>query len=289
MGFLSRLFGGKAGGSKGPALHGKPERDVAALTAPLAVPAIHAVGTSQPTRSQLGGAPLGTSGFIWPDTNGRPLSFLARIDLEELQACHAVDWLPRSGRLQFFYDVDEQPWGFRPDDVHGWKVMHVVRDDSGLSELPFPDALPADQRLARRFLSFRTIRSFPSYEREAVEQLKLSDAESDAFSEIADEDFGGRPRHQLTGYPRPIQGDDMELESQLVSHGVDCGEAGSYSTPRAKALEEGAPEWRLLLQLDSDEAIDVMWGDVGTLYFWVRESDARAARFDRTWLILQCH
>ena len=156
MGFLSRLFGGKAGGStggsKGPALHGKlhgkPERDVAALTAPLAVPAIHAVGTSKPTRSQLGGAPLGTSGFIWPDTNGRPLSFLARIDLEELQACHAVDWLPRSGCLQFFYDVDEQPWGFRPDDVHGWKVTHVVRDDSGLSELPFPDALPADQPAA---------------------------------------------------------------------------------------------------------------------------------------------
>ena len=73
----------------------------------------------------------------------------------------------------------------------------------------------------------------------------------------------------------------------VARRGLRRGRELQHAT--SEGVEEGAPEWRLLLQLDSDEAVDVMWGDVGTLYFWIRESDARAARFDRTWLILQCH
>ena len=34
---------------------------------------------------------------------------------------------------------------------------------------------------------------------------------------------------------------------------------------------------------------DVMWGDAGIIYFWIRESDARARRFDASWVILQCY
>jgi uncharacterized protein YwqG len=33
----------------------------------------------------------------------------------------------------------------------------------------------------------------------------------------------------------------------------------------------------------------VMWGDGGVLYFWIREADARARRFDQAWVVLQCH
>lgn len=32
-----------------------------------------------------------------------------------------------------------------------------------------------------------------------------------------------------------------------------------------------------------------MWGDAGILYFWVREQEAAAGRFDNAWAILQCH
>jgi uncharacterized protein YwqG len=48
-------------------------------------------------------------------------------------------------------------------------------------------------------------------------------------------------------------------------------------------------DWRLLLQLDSDEHMDVMWGAAGMLYFWVREQEAAAGRFENVWVILQCH
>ena len=61
-------------------------------------------------------------------------------------------------------------------------------------------------------------------------------------------------------------------------HGRTRGQAGA-----------GVDEWRLLLQVDSDDDAGMMWCDVGQLYFWVREVDARAGDFSRTWTILQSH
>jgi uncharacterized protein YwqG len=53
-------------------------------------------------------------------------------------------------------------------------------------------------------------------------------------------------------------------------------------------LKGGAAEWMLLLQVDTDDEVGWMWGDVGTICFWVRESNLSAGRFDRVWMIFQC-
>ena len=62
-----------------------------------------------------------------------------------------------------------------------------------------------------------------------------------------------------------------------------------YRDPRRKALEPGADDWGLLLQLDSDETAGFMWGDVGMLYYWIRKQDLAKNRFDRVWMAQQCH
>jgi uncharacterized protein YwqG len=54
-------------------------------------------------------------------------------------------------------------------------------------------------------------------------------------------------------------------------------------------LEAGADDWLLLLQLDSDGTADVLWGDVGMLYFWIRRQDLQEQRFDKVWMTMQCH
>jgi uncharacterized protein YwqG len=69
---------------------------------------------------------------------------------------------------------------------------------------------------------------------------------------------------------------------------MSSGDPAGYEGPRARALQAGARDWRLLLQLDTDEDLGVMWGDAGTIYFWIREADAAACRFDQSWVILQC-
>jgi uncharacterized protein YwqG len=80
----------------------------------------------------------------------------------------------------------------------------------------------------------------------------------------------------------------MELECQLASNGVNCGSPEGYATPQAKQLEDGAQNWRLLFQMDSDDDLGVMWGDVGMLYFWIEEAAARRGDFSNVWLVLQC-
>jgi uncharacterized protein YwqG len=41
--------------------------------------------------------------------------------------------------------------------------------------------------------------------------------------------------------------------------------------------------------MDSDDGLKVMWVDLGMLYFWNRERDSRAGKFDDAWVVLQCH
>jgi uncharacterized protein YwqG len=79
----------------------------------------------------------------------------------------------------------------------------------------------------------------------------------------------------------------MQLECQLASHGINYG--NGYSESIAKDLEAGSSDWLLLLQLDTDEDLEMMWGDMGMLYFWIRESSLQSKRFDETWTILQCY
>lgn len=221
----------------------------------------------------------------WPEWKGRRLSFLARVSLPELHRVRKFDWLPSEGALLFFYDVDEQPWGFDPRDRGGCAVLHVDDLEQPLSSTA---EVESDECFPRRNIAFREVLTFPSTERPEVEVLGLSDRELEMYCELLDEPFHGLPKHQMGGLPAPVQGDYMELECQLVSNGLYCGDSTGYQDPRAKQLEAGAKDWRLLLQLDTDDDAGVMWGDCGTLYFWVRGEDAAAGNFRNPWLILQC-
>ena len=42
------------------------------------------------------------------------------------------------------------------------------------------------------------------------------------------------------------------------------------------------------LQIDTDDELNVMWGDAGMIYFWVEEDKARKGDFSNTWLVRQC-
>jgi len=277
--FLSRLFGRKKDCI--------PMHDIPARASSLAAPAIQVVLDGMPSRSHFGGVPGLPEGVAWPEREGVPLGFLARLSLAELHAAHSLSWLPETGALLFFYDLEAQPWGFDPGDRDGFAVLRVADLPAPLEQADGGSGA-SGRSLPRRNLGFRRIEVLPSLEREPVEALELDDRESDAYSDLAEASFRGLPRHQVGGYPAPVQGDDMELECQLASHGLYCGDASGYRDPRAEALRAGATNWRLLLQFDSDDELGVMWGDCGTLYFWVEEEAAREGDFGNVWLVLQC-
>lgn len=235
-------------------------------------------------RSRIGGLPRLPSGTDWPTRQGRPMAFLAELDLVELRGAGGADWLPADGALQFFYDNQDMPWGFDPVDRDGWLVLHVREDGE---TRPAPVNLGRDDRFPEKHLRPVMATSYPHPDRLGPD-FTSRDYDFDQVDALLDAGAKVGEDHRVGGYPSPIQGDDMELEAQLASNGIKVGGSEGYATDDAKQLEPGAADWRLLLQIDSDDDAEMMWGDAGKLYFWVREQDARAADFSKVWLVLQC-
>ena len=248
------------------------------------------LGPSDATR--IGGAPDLAGDLAWPQRDGRPLAFLAQLDCAVLGAAGTPDWFPEHGMLFVFYDLIEMPWGFDPDDAGGWAVVYDERGPAATRrEVPDgvvddPDDLPAERGLVGR-----AALSIPGSGRLdiAADDEEMGEAIDEALDAAMSEPFVDGVRHQIGGFPHAIQGDEMELDCQLVSHGIDCGSGNPYRTPRALALAPGADDWRLLLQLDTDGECNLFWVDCGRLYVWIREQDARAGRWDAAWVVLQCY
>ncbi len=248
------------------------------------------------TASRFGGDASVPREFRWPERRGRPLDFLLQLDLRDVARVRPEVEMPRDGLLAFFYDIANQPWGFDPSDLEGFHVA-LFDGRAELQTVPAPDPTCRANPRAIALEPRLTIPQFDSraYER-AIEPLKLTDDEFDRYlaldASLAPGEAAEGPtgRHQMFGHPYMIQ-NDMQLEAQLVSNGLYCGDSTGYEDSRRAELEATADEWVLLLQVDSGEkfgAHGLDWGDTGMLYWWIRRDDLRDARFDRVWMTLQC-
>ena len=224
--------------------------------------------------SKFGGRPDVPAGFVWPvfetktlgdDTvKPRPLAFLAQFDCARLAGLDPEGLLPRTGLLSFFYELGSQRWGYDPKDAGCARVFWFDGE-------PAPDFQDACLALDYPFTA-NDYRFFDQARRE------LGYAYPDN-------------RSQLLGWPDIIQ-NNMTLECELVSRGHYLG--GSWeSVPQEERDALRAPsvqDWRLLFQLDTVASGDfeLMFGDCGRIYFYIRREDLLARRFDRAWLVLQC-
>lgn len=268
MSWISRLFSLPPD----PEFDGRPLEELTAHLAEHARPSVRLVDDAR-GRCQLGGEPALPPDVEWPRKDGRPLSFLASIELE-CPEFRALDWLPRAGRLLFFYDGQEMPWGMDPADAGSWLVLHVTADAQPRAA---PEDLARGQRFGPRPCAVLRETTLPSWEHHAVVALDMTERESDAYIEHASSEA-----NRVGGHPSPVQSDDMERDCEAMR--IRLG-ADRRRMSRAE-LRAGERDWRLLLQLRSDG--EWMWGDAGLLYFWVREEDARRGDFSAVWLILQC-
>jgi uncharacterized protein YwqG len=240
--------------------------------------------------SRLGGLPDLPSTTEWPSNDDEPLSFIAQINLRDVHECDLEGVLPADGLLSFFYDaVNQSAWGFSPADHGAFAVLytppssHLVRRDA-------PSTLPPSGVFRPVRLTPDTELTFVPWESFTAEAIGMSHAQALEYGEIFeedDEDYEPQVMHRLLGHPDHVQG-DMQLECQLVTNGLYCGDASGYKDPRGEDLKPGAGQWRLLLQIDSEDAAGMMWGDVGRLYYWIKESDLAARDWELSWLVLQC-
>lgn len=233
--------------------------------------------------TRFGGQALLPPGTEWPQRNGYPLTFLGQIRVDEV--ARFEERLPGTGGrlLAFFYDLEQAPWGFDPADADGCRVIPVDPDTAVAVDPP-----EGTEAFAAHDLALQPEQTLPNLAEPVVRHI--FDADEDgvrAYWEALDDAGSQEPVHRMFGWPELIQ-NPMQLECQLASNGVYCGNPEGYRDPRVEQLRDGAGDWVLLLQIDSDDDIGWMWGDVGRLYFWIREDDLRAGNFDKVWLILQC-
>jgi uncharacterized protein YwqG len=218
------------------------------------------------------------------------MALLAQLRLQDVAPYDADGRLPKSGMLYFFYETKEQKWGFDPDDRGNWQVIYYDGDLAGIRAAAPPNNLPKESRFRTCRLAFGNEIRLPSWDSKDIERLRLSKREQDAYVAFPGAEWGeDKTIHRLLGHPDQIQG-EMKLECQLAFHGINVGGPKGYADPRRAALESGADDWQLLLQIDSDEDNSgTMWGDLGRVYFWIRQQDLQKRDFSNVWLVLQCY
>lgn len=206
--------------------------------------------------SRIGGPALLPPGQEWPHTSdGRPLSFLAALDLAALGAFAP---LPASGTLLVYCDVEFEDLDF----VDGTRVFHVPGS-------PVPATAP-DGASTADAIGLTGVRTLVPGSPE-----ELPEAASDAWDEL----WSG-PCHQLLGTSFDVQGPVLdEIEYWFGTFGPD-------SRQRFSEEERTGTGWTLLGQIDSTEGL--MFGDAGALYLTIPDADLAAGRFDRVMGIMQC-
>lgn len=290
-------------------------------------PALRVVSSRAPEatleigQSKFGGLPDLPPEYAWPETNGVALAFLAQFRLPDIASYHAdnaarpaleldgdanllrpfASDLPASGILYFFCDAFGDPYGYQPEDRYNWRVLHYEGEPSRLRRRnPPPKLIPPgvsgtldDYIFQACSVSFDIEQTLPPNESLFVEALSLTWEEDKNYRDLLDTlgEAQGNPMHSghhLLGHPFPVQ-DEMQWECELISTGIARSQYEIKHRPDFVALREKAKEWRLLLQLDTDEeGPGWMWGDVGTLYFWIRTQDLAAQNFANVWLVMQC-
>ncbi|MEU7646194.1 YwqG family protein [Streptomyces huasconensis] len=251
-----------------------------------------AAGGDDAVVGQLGGEPRLPRDVEWPVWEGNgPLSFIASVDCAALPQ-EALDIpFPASGTLSFFYfdgQLDDGETVVDPADAEtqaGARIVYV------------PAGTPADARTTPEELD-----AYPHIPLTAHADLTVAEAthpriqqvfapEAEPFEEyehpVCSEEFtdalweyNSEVGHQLGGTPQSVQG-PVELE---VAHGA-LGPDTDWHDPR---LADEAEHWVLLAQFDSDDAADMMWGDMGCLYWLIRRTDLADLRFDRALFTWQC-
>ena len=246
-------------------------------------------------KSKIGGKPYLPKDFIWPYYQELPLSFLAQINLEEVNSLDKDKLLPSKGMLYFFYELETEEWGYHPESKGCAKVFYY-EDISNFSLIDFPKDIKDYCKVPEFKVAFKSNISLPSYENfylflKEHDTFKEQDISFSDFIPLYDELFIPDNNYtKLLGYPEVIQ-NPMEEECEAVTRGFDMGGIESYPKQYQKEIRSASKDWILLFQMDTVETTDyeLMFGDCGHIYFWIKKEDLKNKNFDNIWLILQCY
>lgn len=214
--------------------------------------------------SKVGGWPYLPQGTPYPTSpDGRPLSFLAQLNFADMPPLAPF---PTQGILQF-YICDDDLYGMDFDDGENpdtFRVLYfpeIKREESAL-QTQFPDNTDYD------LLPHHPEESYPLQFERAEE---LAPATDYRFWQK----FGAGFFQQFGEEEWEVQD---EFSRAIRSQGHKVGGYAYFTQDDPRRADD---PMLLLFQLDSDELMDLMWGDMGVGHFFIREKDLIARNFTR--------
>lgn len=261
----------------------------------------YAVGENVDSHSsRIGGNPCVPKDFEWPvfstKVRGKdiscPLAFLAQINLEEVASLDSEQMLPSKGMLLFFYEVETMRDGLDPAEKGCARVFYFD-DVASLVPRELPDDIPDAGRVPQIAISFAARSGLPAWEEYSLHDSREFDNE--LYNSVRVE-YTGYDSHvsggdfKLLGFADVIQ-DAMQRGCELVSAGFDlCNGPVKLTAEQEREVEQGSKDWILLFQMGTiaSDDYELMFGDMGRIYFFIRRQDLAARHFDRAIMMMQC-
>lgn len=279
--------------------------------------------------SKLGGNPDLPADFEWPHRDNIPLTFIAQFsladvakappfddlasrsiqkplfDLEAIPTLRATELadFPEEGLLYFFY---YHVGKIEPFDRDSWRIFYFDYRTDALLRVQHPiketemqpiEALPAHKILFEQQITLSLnqldllLEDHDPLKKEFAERSHIWSSTFDLWFEGRPEDPG--THHYLLGYATPIQG-MVEWDAAVHSQQLKYDRVGRVSLYRYPGgcianLDAEAAKWQFLFQIDTDDSLNVMWGDMGTLYICIPKISLRERRFEDCWTVFQCY
>lgn len=252
---------------------------------------------------QLGGLPM-LPVNTWPVWAGHgPLSHVMSLDCSKLSPMLPTLRLPASGVLSFYYfdgqfdDYRSTVGTWDPGTLAGVRTLWFDPDEPAPPELRPVVTQPHAGLKPFSAIALTPIPTLTWPIWEHVELRRIWEAHGlrgpmpglqpdpvDALYDALHERGYVAPNHQLGGHAVPEQSAvEMDLAvGSLHRAGVTKID---YESPEFEEHERG---WQLLLQIDTDDDAEMMWGDVGKLYFLMRPADLEARNFGEVGFTWQC-
>ncbi|PEI69485.1 YwqG family protein [Bacillus wiedmannii] len=205
--------------------------------------------------SKMGGVPDLPATLEYPMYKGNPLQFIAQFNLNDLQNVGMGHSLPKTGML-YFFSIEN----YLEEDVNPTEAGRVLYYDVPVEQLRRADELQTNYNQCAT--TFELTYKLP--------ELFIEDeADSDRFLQLLEELIPDNyDNHQMFGEPFSVQ-DEVLYET------------GQYMNIEPQQMT-------LLFQIDSDtKNCNMMWGDLGMLYFCIGNEDLKNRRFENTCCVLQ--
>ncbi len=214
-------------------------------------------GGTLPWESKVGGCPYLKSEADYPRDNGRPMMFLAQINLDDMPR---LEDFPESGLLQFYIGDDDCLGG-----DSSCKVIYLPEYEKDASKLlsknPFEDGY-----MGMTPFEYEGKMTF-------TPKTMLIGTECREFQEK---------------FPNKVSEEVLdELYAVCYSEGCLVGGYPLFVQQAPEYYDDGEYD-TLLLQLDCDDECGIMFGDAGNCFFLIPKEDLKNRRFDRVEYGWQC-